>query len=49
VKLTKLAEVALGAYLFIPGIEDFASGGATLLPSSALGLYLMADGLGWKL
>lgn len=48
-KFTKIAEVALGAYLFLPGAEDFAAGGTTLLPSAALGLYLMADGLGWKL
>jgi len=39
----KGAEVLLGLYLMAPGPEDAASGGATVLPSMALGAMLIAD------
>jgi len=47
-KLAKIGELILGAYLFMPSVEDFATGGTTLVPSAAIGLYLVSDALGWK-
>lgn len=48
-KLEKIAEGIVGAYLLLPGIEDAATGGVTLLPSAALGAALIADAFGVKL
>ena len=48
-KLEKIAEGAIGAYLLLPGLEDVATGGTTLLPSAALGAVLLADAFGVKL
>ena len=42
-KLERMAEAALGVYLILPGLEDWAAGGTTLLPSAAIGLALVAD------
>ena len=48
-KLEKIAEGVIGAYLVLPGLEDWAAGGTTILPSAALGLVLIADAFGVKL
>ena len=45
----KIGQAALGLYLILPGIEDAASGGTTLLPSMTLGSVLVADAFGVKL
>jgi len=39
-------KIAAGAYLMLPGVEDVAAGGTTLLPSAAVGLGLILNGLG---
>lgn len=48
-KLEKLAEAGIGLYLLLPSIEDAATGGATLVPSAAIGGILLADAFGVKL
>lgn len=48
-KLERIAEGAIGLYLILPGPEDAVSGGTTLLPSAALGAFLLADAFGLKL
>lgn len=48
-RLEKVAELIIGAYLILPGIEDAALGGTTLIPSAALGAVLIADSFGVKL
>lgn len=48
-KLEKLAELAIGIYLILPGLEDAALGGTTLIPSAALGAVLVADSFGVRL
>ena len=48
-KITQLLEAALGAYLILPGPEDFATGGTTALPSAILGAALVAHAFGMKL
>lgn len=48
-KLEKILEAGLGVYLILPSIEDVATGGATLVPSAALGALLIADAFGVKL
>lgn len=45
----KVAEGAIGLYLVLPSVEDFATGGLTLAPSMALGAILLADAFGLKL
>lgn len=45
----KLAEGAIGLYLLLPGIEDAATGGTTLLPSAAIGAALLLHAFGAKL
>ena len=42
-KIERMAEAALGVYLILPSVEDWASGGITIPPSAALGLALVAD------
>jgi len=48
-KIEKIIEGAVGLYLVLPSIEDVATGGATLAPSVAVGLVLLADAFGVKL
>jgi len=48
-KLEKMAQAAIGAYLILPSVEDGATGGLTLAPSAALGAGLLADAFGVKL
>jgi hypothetical protein len=48
-KIEKIAEAALGAYLMLPGPEDAATGGLTVAPSFALGALMVADAFGIKL
>ena len=48
-KLEKIAQAAIGLYLVLPGIEDVATGGATVAPSAILGAALVADAFGVKL
>lgn len=48
-KLEKMAEAALGIYLILPGPEDWATGGAGIAPSAAVGALLLADAFGLKL
>lgn len=51
-KLTKIAEGAIGLYLLLPGAEDVITGGTTVLPSAAIGGYLLMDAFGiapWRL
>ena len=45
----KIAEGAIGLYLLLPSIEDVATGGLTLVPSAAIGGYLLLDAFGVKL
>jgi len=45
----KLAEGVIGLYLFLPSIEDVASGGTTLLPSAMIGGAMMAHAFGFKM
>jgi hypothetical protein len=44
--LSKIIEGAIGLYLLLPGIEDVASGGTTLLPSIAIGGALLLHAFG---
>ena len=44
----KIAEGALGLYLMLPGIEDAASGGTTLIPSAVIGGALLLHAFGAK-
>jgi len=48
-KLTKIAEAGIGLYLLLPGVEDVATGGATLAPSALIGGALLAHAFGLKL
>ena len=48
-KLEKIAEALIGGYLLLPGPEDVATGGVSLVPSAALGAILLADAFGVKL
>jgi len=48
-KIEKVGEALLGAYLILPGPEDALTGGTTVLPSAALGALLIADAFGVKL
>ena len=45
-KLEKMLEAGIGLYLLLPSIEDAATGGATLVPSAALGGAMLADAFG---
>ena len=36
-------------YLILPSVEDWATGGTTVVPSAALGIMLVADAFGVKL
>lgn len=47
--LWRIAEAGLGLYLFLPSVEDVASGGFTLLPSGIVGAAMMAHAFGFKL
>ncbi|GAJ24479.1 unnamed protein product [marine sediment metagenome] len=42
----KLIEGAIGLYLFLPGAEDVATGGTTLIPSAAVGAALLLHAFG---
>ena len=48
-KLEKIAQAGVGLYLLLPGIEDAATGGATLAPSALIGGALLADAFGVKI
>jgi hypothetical protein len=48
-KIEKIAEGIVGAYLILPSIEDAATGGLTIAPSAALGAVLLADAFGVKI
>lgn len=48
-KLEKILQGAVGFYLVLPGLEDAATGGATVLPSAVVGAALLADAFGVKL
>lgn len=48
-KLEKWAQVAVGIYITLPGIEDVASGGTTLVPSIGVGLAIVANAFGVRL
>ena len=48
-KLEKIAQAIIGIYLVLPGPEDAATGGATVIPSAILGAALVADAFGVKL
>lgn len=45
-KLEQIIQAAVGTYLILPGIEDWASGGLTLAPSALIGAVLLTDALG---
>ena len=45
----KLIEGAIGLYLFLPGIEDVATGGTTLIPSAVVGAALLLDAFSVKM
>jgi hypothetical protein len=45
-KFEKVLQAALGIYLMLPGPEDWATGGATIAPSAAIGALLVADAFG---
>jgi hypothetical protein len=42
----KLAEAGIGVYIMLPGLEDVAAGGTTVLPSFYLGLGMVLHALG---
>ena len=42
----KILEGAIGLYLFLPGIEDAATGGTTLIPSAAVGAAMLLHAFG---
>ena len=44
--LGKVIEGAIGIYLFLPGVEDVATGGVTLVPSAAVGAALLLHAFG---
>ena len=48
-KLEKIAEAAIGVYLVLPGLEDIATGGTSVIPSAALGAVLIADAFGVRI
>jgi len=48
-KLSKIAQAAIGIYLLLPGPEDVAAGGITAGPSAVLGAALVASAFGVKL
>lgn len=49
-KLEKIAEAAIGAYLLLPGPEDWGPQGIATIPTSAaLGALLLADAFNVKL
>lgn len=43
---SKVIEGAIGLYLFLPGIEDAATGGTTLIPSAAVGAAMLLHAFG---
>lgn len=45
----KIAAGIIGLYLFLPGVEDVATGGTTLLPSAAIGAALLLHAFGVKM
>jgi hypothetical protein len=47
-KIDRILEAGVGLYLILPSWEDIVSGGTTLIPSAALGLYLLNDALKHK-
>jgi hypothetical protein len=48
-KLEKMVQAGIGLYLILPGPEDAATAGTTVLPSAALGAIMVADAFGFKL
>lgn len=48
-QIGKVAEGAIGLYLILPGPEDAATGGATIIPSAIVGAALLAHAAGVKL
>jgi hypothetical protein len=47
-KIGRIIEAGIGLYLILPSWEDVISGGTTLIPSAALGLYLLNDAIKHK-
>jgi hypothetical protein len=47
--LGKIVQGALGLYLILPSVEDWATGGTKIVPSAAIGTYLLLDAFGLKL
>jgi len=47
--LWRIAEAGIGLYLFLPSVEDVATGGVTLIPSAVVGGAMLAHAFGFKL
>lgn len=47
--LERVIEGGLGLYLFLPSVEDVATGGLTLIPSAAVGAAMLAHAFGFKM
>jgi hypothetical protein len=47
-KIERIVEAGVGLYLILPSWEDVVSGGTTLIPSAALGLFLINDAIKHK-
>lgn len=45
----RLVEGGIGLYLFLPSIEDAATGGLTLIPSAVIGAGMMAHAFGFSI
>ena len=48
-KIEKMIQAGIGLYLILPGPEDVATGGSTVIPSAVLGAALVADAFGVKI
>lgn len=44
----RVIEGGIGLYLFLPSVEDFATGGITLVPSAIVGAGMMAHAFGFS-
>ena len=45
-KIEKMIQAGIGLYLILPGPEDAAAAGTTVIPSAILGAALVADAFG---
>lgn len=45
----KAIEAAIGLYLILPSVEDAATGGVTLVPSTIVGTAMVAHAFGFKI